>query len=137
MASRMKFHAGVMSGSIGVGVAYAPAGAVVRWERLQRWLGLSQGELADAIGVSRQTVNRWKMTGGGPAAGSAEAGWLAVLAEIKAVASRTWESPHAFRRWMHTPLPILNMQRPIDFFRPGSLAVVVDLVRAEAGGGYS
>lgn len=133
----MKFHSGVVTGSIGMGVAYAPAGVVVRWEQLQRWFGLTQGEFADAIGVSRQTVNRWKMTGTGPAPDSAEAGWLALLAEIRAIASRTWESPQEFRGWMRTPLPILNMQRPIDFFKPGSLAMVVDLVRAEAGGGYS
>lgn len=137
MASRMKFHSGVVAGSIGIGVAYAPAGVVVRWEQLQRWFGLSQGEFADAIGVSRQTVNRWKMTGTGPAPDSAAAGWLALLAEIRAIASQTWDSPQEFRRWMRTPLPILNMQRPMDFFKPGNLAVVVDLVRAEAGGGYS
>ena len=137
MTSRTRFRSGVVAGSIGMGIAHAPVRAVVRWEQLQRWFGLSQGKFADAIGVSRQTVNRWKMTGTSPTSDSAEAGWLALLAEIRSIAAKTWDSPQEFRRWLRTPLPILNMQRPIDFFKPGSLAVVVDLVRAEAGGGYS
>lgn len=137
MATRTKSPSRVVTIAIGLRGRSAPADIVVRWEPLQRWFGLSQGELADAIGVSRQTVNRWKMTRTGPAPDGAEAGWLAVLAEIRAIASRTWESPGEFRKWIRTPLSILRMQRPIEYFRPGHLSVVLDLVRAEAGGGYS
>jgi uncharacterized protein (DUF2384 family) len=77
------------------------------------------------------------MADGGPAAESAEAGLLAVLSQIKAIAEQTWDSPGAFRRWPRTPLPILRMKRPVDYFRPSGLTVVLDLVRAEGGGEYS
>ncbi len=135
----MKFHSHALSSAIAdeLLTTRRRGSAVRSAEKLRMWFGLSQGEFADLVGVSRQTVNRWKMTGTGPAPDTAEAGLLAMLVQMKAIAEQTWDSSDEFRRWMRTPLPILRMKRPFDFLKPSGLTVVLDIVRAEAGGGYS
>ncbi|MBI4342531.1 MAG: DUF2384 domain-containing protein [Candidatus Omnitrophica bacterium] len=139
MGSPLKSHADALSAALADELlpTRRRASAVRSAERLRQWFGLSQSEFADMVGVSRQTVNRWKMTGTGPTPDSAEAGLLALLAQVKAIAEQTWDSQDDFRRWLRAPLPILRMKRPIDYFKPSGLTVVLDLVRAEAGGGYS
>jgi hypothetical protein len=60
MGSRTKFHSHALSAAIPDKLLPVPrCGSSLRSpERLRQWFGLSQGEIAEVIGVSRQTVNR-------------------------------------------------------------------------------
>ena len=104
---------------------------------LRRWFGLSQEAFAEVLGISRSTVARWEASGTVPDTSTAEGRWLAVLVQIKTLAERLWRTPNRARAWLHSPLPVLRGERPLDVLKREGPMRVRDLLLDEIEGVYS
>ena len=88
-------------------------------DALQEAMGLSEEELAEALGASHRTLQRWR-------AGTAYPQQLARqrLAELLRLQQRvreTFEGPDAVRRWFHSQSRYLGGITPAEAVRVGRL----------------
>ena len=88
-------------------------------DALQEAMGLSEEELAEALGVSHRTLQRWR-------AGTAYPQQLARqrLAELLRLQQRvreTFEGPDVVRRWFHSESRYLGGITPAEAVRVGRL----------------
>lgn len=92
----------------------------------------TDASLADAVGVHRSQITRWKA--GDPA--SAENAWL--LRDLALAAETLSEhfGPAASNAWLHGHSPELNGEAPLDAIRGGRVAEVLMALQAQVGGAF-
>lgn len=103
---------------------------------LREWLGLSQGEFARALGVSRATVNRWEMQGHDPDPASAAGRLVEVMREIRELALKQSRS-HKIDVWFTTPLPLWKGRTPRETLLARGPVPVRDALLAAWEGAYA
>jgi putative toxin-antitoxin system antitoxin component (TIGR02293 family) len=80
-------------------------------------LGLSFSEVAEALGVHRRTVFRYRKLESVPSAKVQER--LANIREISSLLDEAFINIAAQQEWLHSPVPMLGNCRPIDLIRNG------------------
>jgi uncharacterized protein (DUF2384 family) len=85
-------------------------------DRVQAELGLSDPELAAALGVSADVLRRWRSAAAAP--GAEPSRRLRQLATVAAHLSETFAAPGG-SRWLRSENRYLGGQRPIDALRVG------------------
>jgi hypothetical protein len=88
-------------------------------DALQQGLGLSDDELADALGASNRTFQRWRAGTAYPQQLARQR--LAELLRLLQRASGTFEGPDAVRRWLHSESRFLGGLTPAEAIRVGRL----------------
>lgn len=84
---------------------------------LEEDLGLSTAELANALGLSARTLERWRA---GETHPQREArGRLAALAVLHRRLRETFDSPEATRLWLRTSSSYLGGLTPVEVLRAG------------------
>lgn len=93
--------------------------------QLEGWLpGVSQGEIAELLGVSRRTIQRWGTSHSSPTARAVLAGQLVALLR------HGW-SPAGVVAWFSRPRRDLGHRRPIDLLDdPAHEQALIGLARA-------
>lgn len=88
-------------------------------DSLQEATGLSEEELADALGASHRTVRRWRAGTAYPQQLARQR--LAALLRLQRRVEETFEGPDAVRRWFHSESRYLGGITPAEAVRVGRL----------------
>jgi DNA-binding transcriptional regulator YiaG len=87
-------------------------------DALEEGLGVSEGELAQALGTSRRTLQRWRSGTAYPQQATRRR--LAELLSLWERVGATFESANV-RRWVHTPSLYMGGITPAEAIRVGRL----------------
>src|SRR5215211_4764077 len=88
-------------------------------DQLQHDLGLSSGELAQAIAVDRRTLERWASGDTFPRHAARDR--LLALVALHSRLAALFETDGDLRTWLHRPLPFLGSMAPIDAVKVGRI----------------
>jgi transcriptional regulator with XRE-family HTH domain len=88
-------------------------------DSLQEATGLSDEELADALGASHRTIQRWRAGTAYPQQLARQR--LAELLRLQRRVQETFEEPDAVRRWFHSQSRYLGGITPAEAVRVGRL----------------
>lgn len=105
-------------------------------ETLRAWFGMTQAELAAAIGRSPRTIARWKASNAGePTRASAEiARSVRLLGRVKYLLEDLMPRDAAVR-WLQTPNAGFRGEAPVDLLMSGRVEGVIAVLEALADGG--
>jgi len=98
-------------------------------------LGLTQGDFAKVLGVSRATVIRWEDANGGPSASSSAGRLLAILVETRRLAGTAFMDREEAQQWLRTDTPALH-GTPIDTMIARGQLPVRDVLRSDLADTY-
>ena len=88
-------------------------------DALQRGMGLSDDELADALGTSQRTLQRWR--GGAVHPRQLARQRLTDLLGLQERVRETFADPEAVRHWLHSESRYLGGITPAEAIRAGRL----------------
>ena len=97
-------------------------------------LGLSFSEVAEALGVHRRTVFRYRKLESVPSAKVQES--LANIREISSLLDEAFINIAAQQEWLHSPVPILGNCRPIDLIRNGDFDGIISTLAGLYSGAF-
>jgi putative toxin-antitoxin system antitoxin component (TIGR02293 family) len=98
------------------------------FEQLQHDFGLSSGELAQAVGVDRCTLERWASGDTFPRHATRDR--LLALVALHERLDGLFETAADARAWLHRPLPFLGQMAPIDAVKVGRIESVDAAIEA-------
>jgi transcriptional regulator with XRE-family HTH domain len=88
-------------------------------DALEEGMGFSEDELAQALGTSRRTLQRWRIGTAYPQLAARQR--LAELLHLYERVQGTFEGMDAPRRWLHTPSRYMGGVTPAEAVRVGRL----------------
>ena len=97
-------------------------------------LGLNFTEVAEALGVHRQTIFRYRKLESVPSAEVQER--LAMIREISYLLSEVFVNREAQLEWLYGPVPLLRDRRPIDLIRKGEFDEVMSILAGHYSGTF-
>lgn len=101
-------------------------------DALEQGIGLSEDELAQALGTSRRTLQRWRAGTAYPQQAMRQR--LSALLGLMQRVQDTFDGPDAPRRWFHNPSRYLGGMTPVEAIRVGRLdRVEADLEALHSG----
>ena len=103
-------------------------------QRAYETLGLNYNEVAEAIGVHRQTVFRYRKLESVPSAEVQER--LAEIREMSYLLSEVFVNQEAQLAWLYGPVPLLRDRRPIDLIRKGEFDEVMSVLAGHYSGAF-
>ena len=95
---------------------------------LEEGIGLSEDELAQALGTSRRTLQRWRTGTAYPQQAMRQR--LAELLQLYERIRETFEGPDAPRVWFHSPSRYMGGVTPAEAVRVGRLDRAVAALEA-------
>ena len=104
-------------------------------QRANKILGLNFSEVAEALGVQRQTVYRYRKLESAPNAEVQER--LAKIREISYLLSEVFIDEEAQLEWLYSPVPLLRDRRPIDLIRKGKFDEVMSVLAGHYSGAFA
>jgi len=104
-------------------------------QRANKILGLNFSEVAEALGVQRQTVYRYRKLESVPNAEVQER--LAKIREISYLLSEVFIDESAQLEWLYSPVPLLRERRPIDLIRKGKFDEVMSVLAGHYSGAFA
>ena len=104
-------------------------------QRANKILGLNFSEVAEALGVQRQTVYRYRKLESAPNAEVQER--LAKIREISYLLSEVFIDEEAQLEWLYSPVPLLRDLRPIDLIRKGKFDEVMSVLAGHYSGAFA
>jgi uncharacterized protein (DUF2384 family) len=110
-----------------------PTGLLERTPRqaldaLEEGMGLSEEELAQALGTSRRTLQRWRMGAAYPQQAARQR--LGELLQLFERAADTFEGDEAPRQWFHSASRYMGGVTPAEAIRVGRLDRVAAALEA-------
>lgn len=97
-------------------------------DALEEGMGLSEEDLAQALGTSRRTLQRWRMGTAYPQQSARQR--LGELLHLYERVRDTFEGPDAPRRWFHNPSRYMGGVTPAEAVRVGRLDRVTAALEA-------
>lgn len=97
-------------------------------DTLEKGLGFSEDELAQALGTSRRTLQRWRMGTAYPQQAMRQR--LGELLQLYERVRDTFEGPDAPRRWLRNPSRYMGGLTPVEAIRVGRLDRVTAALEA-------
>jgi len=104
-------------------------------QRAKEILGLNFSEVAEALGVQRQTVYRYRKLESVPNAEVQER--LAKIREISYLLSEVFIDEGTQLEWLYSPVPLLRERRPIDLIRKGEFDEVMSVLAGHYSGAFA
>jgi len=95
-------------------------------ERAHDAFGLPYTELADALGVHRRTLLRYRQEAHAPSA--RVRAQLEKIREIRYLLQELFKSGEVAKEWLYSPVPAIRGRRPIDLIRSGELGGVIEIL---------
>lgn len=86
-------------------------------DALEAGMGLSEDQLAQALGTSRRTLQRWRTGIAYPQQSARQR--LSALLALQQRVQETFEGSEAPRRWFHTPSRYMGGVTPAEAVRAG------------------
>lgn len=96
-------------------------------EEARHYLDLSYARIAEALRADESTLHRWRA---GAEPSPVFLARLEALEELLAEMKRTFRAPEHARQWLHTDVPALKGERPIDLVARGRIEVLTGLLYA-------
>jgi transcriptional regulator with XRE-family HTH domain len=101
-------------------------------DALEEGIGLSEDELAQALGTSRRTLHRWRIGAAYPQQAMRQR--LGALLDLMERVQETFVGTDAPRRWFHNPSRYMGGFTPAEAIRVGRLdRVQADLEALHSG----
>ena len=101
-------------------------------DALEEGIGLSEDEVAQALGTSRRTLQRWRVGTAYPQQAMRQR--LGALIDLMQQVQGTFEGAEAPRRWFHNPSRYMGGVTPAEAIRVGRLdRVEADLEALRSG----
>ncbi len=97
-------------------------------------LGSSFSEVAEALGVHRRTVFRYRKLESVPSAEVQER--LANIREISFLLDKVFINVEAQQEWLHSLVPMLGNRRPIDLIRNGDFDGIISVLAGHYSGAF-
>lgn len=101
---------------------------------MEEGMGLSEDELAQALGTSRRTLQRWRMGTAYPQQAMRQR--LSALLELQRRVQETFEGAEAPRRWFHSPSRYMGGVTPAEAIRVGRIDRVEAALEALHSGAF-
>ena len=105
----------------------------VEWA--QETLELSTGEIGQAVGANRRTVQRWREGRSAPSPQHRK--HLEAFNQLRYLLETGFRNAEAAERWMHSPLPALKGRTPLFTITEGELDLVITILAGLAAGAHS
>ncbi len=104
-------------------------------EQANEYLGLTYTGIAEALGVHRQTVFRYRKLKSVPSPEVQES--MAQIRELLYLLSEVFIDRDAQLEWLYGPVPLLRNRRPIDLIKKGDFDAVMSVLTGQYSGAFA
>ena len=109
------------------------AAQLIEWARSE--LALSMDEIADVLGASPRSVNRWAAREVPPSPEYRDR--IEKLSELRYLAETVFQDQKSRVTWIHSPLPVLKGRTPLGALRKGAWDEVLGILAGLESGSFA